>query len=185
MLLPLQQNNMQFKLMVQAGDLQHYLSGGAGNHDPAASLGGVISSYDIIPDGVRGNLLDAVTAAEASSGLTTYLCYYLKNTSTTETWVSGEVWIEMDVASTTLIAIGLDPVGVGDGVSTGVAVVIANDTSVPAGVVFTSPSASPGLSIGNLDAGEVHAIWIRRTVLVSTSAAPDDRFTLRHSGSDY
>ena len=187
--MPLLLNNMMFKVLVQAGDLKPFLSGGATNINPDDSLGGVVSAYDIIPDGVMHNLFDAIPSADLSGGNTDYRCYYLKNTSPTETWVGGEVYIEdITPSADTQIDIGLDPAGVGDGVATGVATTIANDEAVPAAVVFTHTVGAPGLSIGDLDAGEVQAIWIRRVVTDpggGATAAPDDRATLRHTGSDY
>ena len=172
-------------MAIEAGDLRIFLSGGASNFDPAASLGGAVSTLDMIADAVVHNLFDAVPSGDLSGGNTDYRCYYIVNTSATETWYSGEVYIEEVTPSTdTQIDIGLDPVGVGDGVSTGVATTIGSDTTAPTGVTFTHTVGSPGLSIGNLAAGEVQAIWMRRVVSSSASAAPDDRVTIRHSGSD-
>ena len=170
-------------MVVVAGDMRTFLSGGAANHDPAASLGGIISTHDMISDGIQHNLFDPVTAAEASAGMLDYRCYYIKNMNTTDTWFGVEVWVQT-APSIFLYSIGLDAAGAGDGVTTGVATTIVNETTAPGSVTFSEPTGSPGLSIGNLTAGQVHAVWIRRIALASTSAAPDDFGVLRHSGTD-
>ena len=64
--------------------------------------------------------------------------------------------------------LGLDIAGVGDGVTTGVATTIATEDLVPANVVFSVPTPSTGLVIGDLGSGEVHALWVKRVVPVST-----------------
>lgn len=164
--------------------IEFYLSGGASNTAADGSLGGVISSYDIVPDALLRNLFDDVSSSEASAGDTEYRCYYVKNASA-YTWVGAEVWIGGETPSAdTVLDIGLDPVGNGDGVSTGVATTIANESTAPAGVSFSHPTSSPGASIGNLAAGEVRAVWVRRTVSASATAAPSDLGLLTHSGSD-
>jgi hypothetical protein len=171
-------------MAIVAKDVKFYLSGGASNANPKAALGGVISSHDDIAVDILGALFDDVTSGEATSGTTEYRCYYVKNTSA-DTWFSAEVWIQSDTSSAnTALAIGLDPVGNGDGVSTGVATTIANETTAPVGVTFTAPTGSPGLSIGNLTAGQVRAVWVRRIVSAGAAAAAEDRAILRHSGTD-
>lgn len=171
-------------MAIVAKDVKFYLSGGASNANPKAALGGVISSHDDLALDIVGALFDDVTSAEATAGTTEYRCYYVKNTSASS-WYSVEVWIQADTSSaSTSLAIGLDPVGNGDGVSTGVATTIANETTAPSGVSFTSPTGSPGLSVGTLAAGEVRAVWVRRTVNAGAAAAAEDRAILRHYGSD-
>ena len=163
-------------MVVIAADLKYYLSGGADNRDSDAALGGVMSTYDLIPDGVLANLFDDVANSELSSD-TEYRCYYIVNEHATDTLFSAEVFIGTVAAGTT-IAIGLDPAGIN-----GTATTIANESTAPAAVSFTSPTSSPGLAIGNLTAGDFQAIWVRR-VTSSASQAPDDRVTLTHEGTD-
>ena len=55
-------------------DIQYRLSGGSGNTDVNASLGGVKSSTSV-GTGLH-NLFDVVSSAEASSGDTEYRCVY-------------------------------------------------------------------------------------------------------------
>lgn len=171
-------------MAIKANELDLRLSGGASNINPASSLGGIISTHDVVAEAIVNNLFDSVSSAEATAGSTEYRCYYVKNTSTS-TWFSSEVWIQQDTSSaTTNIDIGLDPAGAGDGVSTGVATTIVNETTAPAGVVFTHPTSSPGLNIGTLTAGQCQAIWVKRVVNAGTALTLRDTAILRHSGSD-
>ena len=67
-------------MAILSTDLKMYLSGGASNSDPAAALGGAISSSQ------RGtNIFDNVTSGEASAGDTEYRGVYIKNTNGSQT----------------------------------------------------------------------------------------------------
>lgn len=171
-------------MVVVEREIRCYLSGGATNSNQHAALGGVISTHDDIPTEVLGNLFSDVSAAEATAGSVKYRCYYVKNTGV-DTWFSVDVWVQTDTPSAgTEIDIGLDPAGAGNGVSTGVATTVANETTAPGGVVFTHPTSSPGVSIGDLTAGQCAAVWLRRTVTAGATAAVIDNVLLRHNGSD-
>ncbi len=63
-------------MAIVSTDLLFYHSGGAGNSDPDASLGGIISTTQIT-DASDNNLFDDVTGDEASSGDTEYRGFYL------------------------------------------------------------------------------------------------------------
>jgi len=166
---------------VTATDIQFFLSGGATNADPNASLGGAISNT-AITSGSLNNLFDDVSGAEASAGRTEYRCLYVKNASPTSNlvanitaWVEGATATSNTVASGAVIDIGFNPtVGVGDGTTTGVASTVANETTAPTGVTFSSATQGAPLSLpAPINAGQVLAIWIRRTVPAGASAAND------------
>ena len=175
-------------------DLELRLSGGATNRNPNGALGGIISATQIVEGhGVFQNLFRDLTVAELTDGPPPlkylYRCYYLYNTNTTESSATTKVWILTDTPSAqTDVALGLDPAGVGDGVSTGVAFgPIANEATAPTGPVFTYPvNFAGGLLIGTLAPGEGHAIWARHKRIVSgpgVTAATSDPFTLAHQGT--
>ena len=72
------------------------------------------------------------------------------------------------------VSLGLDPAGVGDGVTTGVATTIVLETDVPAGVTFSAPTtAATGINAGTLTVGQVYAFWIKREVIAETRATID------------
>jgi hypothetical protein len=92
-------------------------------------------------------------------------------------------WIASETAGGASTAIGLDTTGVTPHGQAGVqALTIANDTTAPAGVTFSAPTTkATGLSIGNIAAGSVQAIWIRRTA-ANTSALDVDGVVPRVEG---
>lgn len=155
-------------------DIQYRLSGGSSNSDPAASLGGAISST-----AMGTNIFDNVSSAEASAGDTEYRCIYVRNGHGTLTLQNAKVWIQSNTPSTdTTVAIAL----AGEGVN-GTAETVGNESTAPSGESFTSPAdEANGLTIGNIPAGQHQAIWIRRTVTAGAAAYNNDGFTIRVKG---
>lgn len=158
------------------GTIKLYLSGGADNSDPALSLGGVISST-LAPTQLLGN----VSWQKALTGMTDYLCVYLKNTNSDPLDIAADmlIYIAQQLTGDDDINIQVDPEGVGNGVTTGVATIIADRESAPAGVTFpeTVPvgklNALPPISL--IGPGECIAIWIKRTVPESATSKPVDQ----------
>lgn len=171
-------------MAVTNADMKVYLSGGPGASTPAASIGDEISSTQITDNSLE-NLFDNIAPAEATAGLIDYRCFYLKNTHASDDLDATVIWINSNTPSTTTtIAIGLDPAGVGDGAATGVAATPVNDVTAPAGVTFSTPTTEgAGLAIGQIDNGECQAVWVRRTITAGTASAAHDAFTLKISGT--
>lgn len=159
-----------------AVDIEYRLSGGASNGDPAASLGGAMSSVEV----TGSTIFDTVSSAEASAGDIEYRCVYVINNGATEA-TSVKLWIQANTPSAdTDIAIALG----GEG-KNGNAETVANENTAPSGESFSSPSSSgTGLSLGNLANGDRYPVWIRRTVTAGAAGAASDTFTLR-VGYDY
>lgn len=125
------------------------------------------------------NLFDDVTKAEALAGNINYRCIYVKNTHASDTATNVSIWIHQDSLGADTIAIGADPAGVGDGVSTGVATTIVNEATPPAGVVFSQPlSEGAAINLGTFTFGTGRAVWIKRDVPVSTLVAAADDTSL-------
>lgn len=154
-------------------DIKYRLSGGAANTDPSASLGGAKSSADA-PIGI----FDDVSSAEASAGSVEYRCIYVHNAHGTLTLLGAKLWIQANTPSaSTDVAVGLGSSGLN-----GTETAVASETTAPAGVTFSTPSAfASGLSLGDLPAGQHFAVWVRRTVTAG-AAATSDSFTLRVQG---
>lgn len=160
---------------IVAADIKLYLSGGAANSDVNASLGGAISTTEVVDNNLH-NLFDVVSSAEASAGDTEYRCIYVKNTHGTLDWQSVKAWISTQ--STAAIAIAL----AGEGLN-GTAETIADESTAPVGESFTSPtSEGAGLSMGTMAAGDTYPIWIRRTVTAAQSALSNDTAALTFKG---
>ena len=166
---------------IVAGDIQTRLSGGSGNSNANASLGGVMSST-AWTGGTLHDLFDVITGDENAASDVEYRCIYVRNNHGSLTWLSPVVWISAQTAGGAALAIGLDPAGVGNGSTTGVATTVANENTAPAGVTFTTPTTKgAGLAITDLDAGEAAAVWLRRTA-ANTAALDDDGATLSFEG---
>jgi hypothetical protein len=153
-----------------AVDIEYRLSGGSGNTDPAASLGGAMSSTE-----AGSGLFDNVSSAEAAAGDIEYRCVYVANVGTT-TALTAVIWIQANTPSgDTTIAIALG----GEGVN-GTAETVGDENTAPSGESFSSPSsAGSGLSLGGLAQNDEYPVWIRRTVTAGAAAATSDTFTLR------
>lgn len=171
-------------MTVALSDMKFLLSGGASNTDKDLSLGGIVSSTEVIFSPSLNNLFDKVTAAEAAAGDIEYRCVYLQNDHATDDIDTVTVWINSNTPSTsTTVAIGLDPAGTGNGNSPGQATTIVNENTAPSGVTFSTPTTEgAGLVIGYLDGQEMAAIWIRWTVTAGAAPSALDAVTLSVKG---
>lgn len=161
---------------IAAGDIKIYLSGGAGNTVPSASLGGAISTTELVDNNIR-NLFDDVDPDEASAGDTEYRCVYVKNTHGTLDWQTVKAWISTQSANPLALALG------GEGLN-GTAEIIANESTAPAGEAFTTPlSEGAGLSLGTMAAGNTYPVWYRRTVAAAQGALSNVTGVVTYKGN--
>lgn len=166
--MPITSSDILFKLAVTTGS--------AGNStaqaDPNASLGKYVSTTQLT-GATLANLFDAVSGDENAASDVEYRCLFVHNAHATLTLQSAVAWLSSETSGGAVAAIGLDPAGnvaVGSGADQ--AATVANESTAPTGVTFSAPtSKGTGLSIGNLAAGQVRAIWVRRTA--ANSAAVD------------
>lgn len=165
-------------MAITAADLEFYLSGGAGNTDPNASLGGIISTT-AITNSSDNNLFDDVTGDEADAGDTEYRGIYLKNNHGSLTLQSSVVWFS---ANTTSADDTLDMALAGEGVNATMETV-ANESTAPVGESFSAPaSKGAGLSTGNVAAGQRYGLWLRRTVSAAAAAVNANSATISWEG---
>jgi len=165
---------------VSAANLKFYLSGGTGNTNPNASLGGARSTTVIA--GTINNLFDDVTGAESTAGSVEYRCLYFRNEDSNANGLINPIaWLVSNTPSaTTAIYIGLDPAG-----KNGTATTIVNELAAPAGVSFSAPSTKgTGLTLAGTPyvQNDYAAIWLKRVVDAGTSSATTDPATLRVEG---
>ena len=166
---------------ISSTDLNLRLSGGVSNTDPAASIGGAMSTEagGVITTAELNNLFDNVTGDESAAGMVDYRCVYIENDHATITWEAVKLWIATVSASTdSVYAIALD----GGGLNA-TAEVEADEDTPPTGETFSSPTTkAAGLSLGDMDAGDNYPIWIRRTISSGASANNSDGPTIRFEG---
>src|SRR4029078_6456530 len=145
-------------MAITASDLKIYFSGGSGNTDPNASLGGAISTTEVT-DNTTHNLFDQVSGTESLAGDTEYRGIYLKNTHGTLTLQNTKVYISSNTASTdTTIDIALD-----GGATNATMETLTDESTAPSGETCSEPTTDAGgLSIGSLAAGEKKGIFVRR-----------------------
>lgn len=158
---------------IVASDLKWYLSGGSGNTDPNAALGGARSTTQWA-GGVLHDLFDAVSGDENAASDVEYRCVYVRNEHATLTATAGKLWIVSEVSGGTSLALAL----AGEGVN-GTAEVVANENTAPVGEVFTAPTTkAAGLTMPDLAPNAFQAVWVRRTA-ANTAAVNADGGTLR------
>jgi len=163
---------------IAESDIKYYLSGGAGNTDPNASLGGARSTTEVV-DNVDNNLFDDVTGDESSAGDVEYRCIYVRQEHATLTLQGAKLWIDQLTSSPDdEVDIGLDPAG-----KNGTATTIADENTAPSGVTFSRPTTkAAGLSLGDLAPNDFYPFWIRRTVNAGAAAKNANSYKVRTEG---
>lgn len=158
---------------IVAADIDFHLSGGSGNSDPNASLGGDQSNTEIT-DATVENLFDNVSGDEGAAGDIEYRCFFIKNAHGSLALQSPFIWKVSPTPATddeNLVEIGLDPSGVTTQGSTDLPEDIGTEDSAPSGVVFTEPlNKAGGLAVADIPAGSVVAVWVKRTIVAGAQA---------------
>lgn len=152
-------------MAIVAGDLKLYLTGGAANADPAASLGGDTSSV-LFTDNTLDKLFASVGPAEALAGSVKYRALTFKNTSA-QTAYGALVYISQETSSgDTTVAIAYDATGTQS---------VANEDTAPIGLSFSTPlSLATAIALGDIASNGTVRIWFRRTVTAAAAAAAAD-----------
>lgn len=159
---------------IASSDLDYRLSGGAANANANASLGGAISSVS-----AGATIFDDVSSAEAAAGRIEYRGVYVKNNHATLTLYGATAWLTSNTPSATTDA----ALGLGTSALNAQEQTIANETTAPAGVTFSSPSAKgSGISLGDIPPGGTRFVWMRRTVNAGSASLSSDPFILRVEG---
>jgi len=169
---------------ILASEIKFYLTGGATNTDPNASLGGAISSTEIT-SGELNNIFDDVTGDESAVGDTEYRCIAVKNTNASLTLKAAKVWILSNTTSPNdEIEIGVET-PVGDAVQT-----VADEGTAPSGITFAKPTdkasgfdlTGEDNNVGEIGPGKWVAIWIKRVVDAGAAAKDNNTFELQVEG---
>lgn len=148
----------------------------------AGSLGDQISTTQIT-DATLHNLFDVITGDENAASDVEYRCFFVHNNHATLTWENVVVWLSAEVGGGASAAISVDATGVTAlGSGSAQAKSVADESTAPTSQTFSSPTTKgTGLSIGNIPAGSVAAIWVRRTA-ANTAAVNNDGVTIRCEG---
>src|SRR6187551_2668402 len=86
-------------MAITTSDLLIRLSGGSGNSDPNASLGGAMSTSTTVTDNTTHNLFDQVTGTESNAGDIEYRGIYLLNNHGSLSATSTKTYISSNTSS--------------------------------------------------------------------------------------
>lgn len=170
-------SDILFRLSVNTGPGDSTAQG-----DPNDSIGGFMSTTEIT-DASQNNLFDDISGDENADETVDYRCFFVFNNHGSLAWQSAVAWISAEEAGGADAAIALDDTGVVDSDSSSAqAERIANEETAPSGESFSAPTTkATGLSIGNIPADDVQAIWVRRTA-TDSAALNADGVTIRVEG---
>ena len=165
-----------------SGELQLALTtatgpgGSTAQTDTAASLGGFVSTTGLPP----GSPHLVFPAGSATADVVDYRCFVVRNVGTFTREIT--VWFFDQISGGATLAVGADTTASSlYGSSSAQTLTVANVSTAPAGVTFSSPSTkATGLSLGRVMPGYVKGVWLRRTTLGGNLTG--DRAVIRVSG---
>jgi hypothetical protein len=148
----------------------------------AGSLGDQVSTTPI-PDATLHALFDQITGDENAASDVEYRCMFVHNNHASLTWENVVAWLSAEVAGGANAAISIDTTGVTPkGQASAQAKTIVDEGTAPSAQTFSSPTTKgTGLAIGNIPAGSVAAIWVRRSA-TNSGAVDNDGVTIRCEG---
>lgn len=125
--------------------------------------------------GTIHDLFDIITGAENEAETADYRCVFIYNKHVSSTIYGVKVWLSAETDDGADVAIGIDTTAASDHNSgTQQALLVANETTAPVGVAFSSPDdIDDAINLGDLAPGKVRAFWIRRTATDSEALTPD------------
>jgi hypothetical protein len=128
-------------------------------------------------------LFDDISGAENAASTVDYRCIFIHNSNASNTLENAVIYLQSETAGGANIAVGADTTAASAlGSGSAQALTVANETTAPAGVSFSSPTtAGTGVSLGNIPSGQVKAFWVRRTA-TNSAALSNDGVTLAVSG---
>lgn len=176
-------------MSIVAGDIKFLLSAPVATAgyvlpgSPGNSLGKYASTSQL---SITNNGLDALfpdlTGAQNAADQVDYQCLFIWNSHATLAMLTPYAWLPSGLlgnGNTAVFAVGADPTLPSPlGSSSLQAVGIANPVQAPSGVnTWYGPStvSTNGVALPNIPAGDVAAVWIRRT---ANGAAGLNQFTL-------
>lgn len=174
--MPIAAADIQFRLTVTTGP------GNSTAGTPATSLGEFVSTTQVT-DASLHNLFDVVSGDENAASDVEYRCIAVYNAHATLTWENVVVWLSAEVSGGAAAAISVDTTAASAvGSASAQAKEVVDESTAPTSQTFSAPTTKgTGLSIGNLTAGQVRAIWVRRTA-ANSAALNSDGVTIRCEG---
>lgn len=152
---------------ITTAELEIRLSGGAGNSDPNASLGGAKSST-ILTDATLNNLFDDVSGSESNAGDIEYRHVYIHNADPSLAGQNPRIYISQDSSGT---GDEID-IALGNAANGAQETAVANESTAPnPALTFTHPTTyGSGLAPSNVSASSHISLWIKRIVSAGGAA---------------
>lgn len=161
--------------------IKYATTAGAAGDSTAGAAGTSLGKYVALTQVLTSlnGLFDDISGAENAALTSDYRLVFFHNNHATLTLFSVSVYLSSEVSGGASIAIGVDPTAASaKGSAAAQAVTIATETTAPAGVTFSSPTTDgAGISLGDIPAGSVRGIWVKRTA-ANNSALANDGVTL-------
>jgi hypothetical protein len=170
-------SDILIKYSTTAGSAGNTLGGTAGS-----SLGKYLSTT-AMPDATLNALFDDVSGAENAASTVDYRCLFVHNSNASNALENAVVYLSAEVGGGATIAVGADTTAAAAiGSPSAQALQVANETTAPSGVSFSSPTtAGTGVALGTIPVAQCKAFWIRRTA-ANTAALSGDGVTLSVTG---
>ncbi len=147
-----------------------FFSGGVANTNPAASIGGAISTTL-----ASSTLFGPISDSDFGVGRVLYRCVYAKSdieSNAVKAWVSSET-----PSGNTTVALGWGAAAID-----ATEIAVPTESVTPSNVTFVSPSTKgSATSAGLFLAGQYRALWIRYTI-TPTATLPQEQFVLSVEG---
>lgn len=159
-------------MAITAADISMRVSGGVGNTDPEAALGGAMGTAAgaKITTNVLNNLFNDFTSAEASAGDDFFRGLYWDNEHGTLQYQAPVMWFSSQTSSGDT---DID-MAIADEAKNVAIEVIADELTAPVGPTFTKPaSKGAGIAVGSLNAGDNRGFWLMYTVNAGAAAVLD------------
>lgn len=152
---------------IETSEILLRLAGGAGNTDPHASFGGVMSTSTVIVDNSLHNLFPVRTGQESTDGNTDYSSFYILNNDPSITWIGAKIWVESETSHAGEdFELSKSHEGLNATMET-----IADKNTAPVGGTINFVDASgegSAVVLGDIPAGQRFGIWVKRTTAPGT-----------------
>ena len=157
-------------------EVDFFLSGGAANTDPNASLGGD-KSTTLVDNAAEPNLFEDIGTAEADAGSEKFRLVYIE--ATTKNYTDMGVWISTPTPSAdTEISLALAEEGLN-----APAAAIADEDTMPPNVVFTRPTQDYAMiALPDMVIGDYIGLWIQRSAKAGSAGYQNDYVRLDVEG---
>lgn len=153
-------------------------AGAAGDSTANTTVGTFLGKYassSAWAGGGTNDLFADITGAQNAASQVDYAGLAILNNNGANSAENSVAYISSEVAGGASVAIGADTTAASaKGSASAQLLTIANNTTAPAGVTFSSPTtAATGVSLGTIPTGNVKGLWVRRTAANSSALSAD------------